>query len=74
MGPARAAAQLCPWACAHATADACHAIQRMPPNAAQRSQPPPQVLGGHNIICVEDLIHEIYTVGPSFKQVSTGLL
>jgi len=24
-------------------------------------------LGKHNIICVEDLIHEIYTVGPNFK-------
>ena len=27
----------------------------------------------HNIICVEDLIHEIYTVGPAFKQASNFL-
>jgi len=27
-------------------------------------------LGKYGIICVEDLIHEIYTVGPHFKQVS----
>lgn len=27
------------------------------------------VLGAHNIICVEDLVHEIYTAGPAFKQV-----
>lgn len=26
------------------------------------------MLGQHNIICVEDLIHEIITVGPAFKQ------
>ena len=25
------------------------------------------VLGKHNIICIEDLIHEIVTVGPHFK-------
>ena len=25
------------------------------------------VLGKHGIICVEDLIHEIMTVGPAFK-------
>lgn len=25
-----------------------------------------KVLGKHNIICVEDLIHEIYTAGPNF--------
>mgnify|MGYP002712210802 CR=1 FL=1 len=24
-------------------------------------------LGKHNIICIEDLVHEIYTVGPNFK-------
>ena len=33
-----------------------------------RTPRPQQVLGAHNIICVEDLIHEIYTVGPAFKQ------
>jgi len=27
-----------------------------------------QKLGKHNIICIEDLIHEVYTVGPHFKQ------
>ena len=27
-----------------------------------------QTLGKYGIICVEDLIHEIYTVGPNFKQ------
>jgi len=27
----------------------------------------------HNIICVEDLVHELYTVGPSFKQASNFL-
>ena len=25
------------------------------------------VLGKHNIICIEDLVHEIVTVGPHFK-------
>ncbi|KAA0192706.1 Large subunit ribosomal protein L7e, partial [Fasciolopsis buskii] len=25
-------------------------------------------LGSYNILCVEDLVHEIYTVGPHFKQ------
>ncbi len=28
-----------------------------------------QELGKYGIICVEDLIHEIYTCGPHFKQV-----
>jgi hypothetical protein len=32
-----------------------------------------QVLGKYGIICVEDLIHEIYTVGPHFKQASNFL-
>jgi len=32
-----------------------------------------QVLGQYGIICVEDLIHEIYTVGPHFKQASNTL-
>ncbi|CAL5224504.1 g7200 [Coccomyxa viridis] len=32
-----------------------------------------QALGKHNIICIEDLIHEIYTVGPAFKQASNFL-
>ncbi|XP_063407203.1 large ribosomal subunit protein uL30-like isoform X1 [Mytilus trossulus] len=30
-------------------------------------------LGKHGIICMEDLIHEIVTVGPSFKQASNFL-
>lgn len=28
----------------------------------------PSVSGKFNIICIEDLIHEIYTVGPHFKE------
>ena len=32
-----------------------------------------QVLGAHGIICVEDLIHEIYTAGPAFKQANNFL-
>jgi 60S ribosomal protein uL30 len=31
------------------------------------------VLGRHGIICVEDLIHEIVTVGPHFKEASNFL-
>lgn len=30
-------------------------------------------LGQYGIVCMEDLIHEIYTVGPSFKQASNFL-
>jgi len=30
-------------------------------------------IGKHNIICVEDLIHEIFTVGPHFKQANKFL-
>lgn len=32
-----------------------------------------QSLGQYGIICMEDLIHEIYTVGPHFKQASNFL-
>jgi len=32
-----------------------------------------QVLGDKGIICIEDVIHEIYTVGPNFKEVSNFL-
>lgn len=32
-----------------------------------------KALGSHNIICVEDLIHEIVTVGPAFKQANNFL-
>jgi large subunit ribosomal protein L7e len=42
--------------------------------APPRPAPPrPQNLGKHGIICVEDLIHEIYTVGPAFKQATNFL-
>jgi hypothetical protein len=30
-------------------------------------------LGKHGIICIEDLIHEIYTVGPHFKEANNFL-
>ena len=30
-------------------------------------------LGQYGIVCMEDLIHEIYTVGPNFKQASNFL-
>ncbi|MCJ1281291.1 60S ribosomal protein L7 [Xylographa opegraphella] len=30
-------------------------------------------LGKYGVVCMEDLIHEIYTVGPNFKQVSNFL-
>jgi hypothetical protein len=30
-------------------------------------------LGAHGILCVEDLIHEIYTVGPHFKEANNFL-
>merc|ERR1711967_25632 len=32
-----------------------------------------KVLGDKGIICVEDLIHEIYTVGPNFKECANFL-
>ncbi|KAH7283981.1 hypothetical protein KP509_34G033800 [Ceratopteris richardii] len=32
-----------------------------------------QVLGKSGIICIEDLIHEIYTVGPHFKEANNFL-
>jgi len=32
-----------------------------------------KVLGKHDIICIEDLIHEIYTVGPHFKEANSFL-
>ncbi|ODQ66449.1 60S ribosomal protein L7 [Nadsonia fulvescens var. elongata DSM 6958] len=32
-----------------------------------------EALGDHGIICLEDLIHELYTVGPAFKQASNFL-
>lgn len=30
-------------------------------------------LGRYGIICIEDIIHEIYTVGPHFKQATNFL-
>lgn len=30
-----------------------------------------EALGKYNILCVEDLVHEISTAGPNFKQVCT---
>ena len=32
-----------------------------------------QHLGKFGIICMEDLVHEIYTVGPHFKEASNFL-
>ncbi|KAL3692692.1 hypothetical protein R1sor_006343 [Riccia sorocarpa] len=32
-----------------------------------------EVLGKYGIICIEDLIHEIYTVGPHFKEANNFL-
>jgi large subunit ribosomal protein L7e len=33
----------------------------------------PQALGKFNIICIEDLVHEIFTVGPNFKAATNFL-
>ena len=30
-------------------------------------------LGKHGLVCVEDLVHELYTAGPAFKQASNFL-
>ena len=32
-----------------------------------------KVLGKYGIICIEDLIHEIFTVGPHFKEANSFL-
>lgn len=32
-----------------------------------------RALGKHNIICIEDIVHEIYTCGPKFKEVNNFL-
>ena len=32
-----------------------------------------QTLGKHDILCVEDLVHEIATAGPNFKQANNFL-
>ncbi len=48
-----------------------------PPNQPNPTRPTPphpkQSLGKYGIICVEDLIHEVYTVGPAFKQATNFL-
>lgn len=31
------------------------------------------VLGEKDLLCIEDLVHEIYTVGPSFKEANNFL-
>jgi len=33
-----------------------------------------QALGKFGIICIEDLVHEIYTVGPHFREANNFLL
>ena len=32
-----------------------------------------EALGEHDILCMEDLIHEIHTVGPHFKEANNFL-
>jgi len=32
-----------------------------------------KALGKYGIICIEDLIHELYTVGPHFKEANNFL-
>jgi large subunit ribosomal protein L7e len=44
--------------------------QRIPLTANQLIE---DNLGKFGIVCMEDLIHEIYTVGPNFKQASNFL-
>lgn len=34
---------------------------------------PTQALGSHGVICIEDIIHQIATVGPHFKEVTRFL-
>lgn len=33
-----------------------------------------QALGKHGILCIEDIVHEIATGGPRFKEVNSFLL
>lgn len=40
-----------------------------PPLPHAHTRALPQELGKYGIVCVEDLIHEIYSCGPHFKQV-----
>ena len=30
-------------------------------------------LGAHGVVCAEDLIHELFTVGPHFKEANNAL-
>lgn len=57
------------WAFCRA-ALACHPMGPHPHAPAHSSS---QSLGKYGITCIEDLIHEIYTVGPAFKQASNFL-
>lgn len=52
-----------------------HCLQaglRPPPNHSPVC--PPRLSGKHGIICLEDLIHEIYAVGKSFRAANNFLL
>jgi len=44
--------------------------QRIPLNNNQIIE---DALGRHKILCIEDIIHEIFTVGPAFKEVNNFL-
>lgn len=50
-----------------------HATVALIFSSGTHSQLVVQSLGAHNIICIEDLIHEIFTSGPAFKQASNFL-
>lgn len=45
----------------------------MSPHTRPKSIASPLVLGKQDIICMEDLVHEIFTVGDSFKKASNFL-
>lgn len=32
-----------------------------------------QALGAHNVVCMEDLVHELFTMGPAFKEANNFL-
>lgn len=44
------------------------------PPPSHHSPPPPRFSGKHGIICLEDLIHEIYAVGRGFRAANNFLL
>lgn len=52
---------------------ACHMAVPSPSPPATVHTSAIQVLGAKNILCVEDLIHEIFTVGPAFREASNFL-